>query len=90
MTDCVSILNDVITLHSFKKDQHTLENVKVGLANNADNIPNTQLGSYTAYLSIYTILSNYRYRSVNTNSISDTVRYLSLIFTFCIFGNMAL
>jgi hypothetical protein len=53
-------------------------------------VTETKAGSYETYLSIFSILKRYKYKSSQSVSISETIRFLHLVMTFYIFGNLAL
>ena len=64
--------------------------IKNDLLFNNPIVTETQIGSYTYYLSIYDIIKKYKYKSQSSISISETIRFLHVIITIYIFGNLAI
>lgn len=89
MMDCLVMLNDWQLLRFIRREQPALEKVKEELRTNSTNISNTAVGKYSVYLSIFEIVKHCKFRARSQTSISQTIRYLSLIITFYTFGNLA-
>jgi hypothetical protein len=68
--DLLVLLNDVQILEFINKEAEVLTKIKKELSNNSPNIPNTALGSYTNYLSLYDLVKCYKFKAESMTSIN--------------------
>jgi hypothetical protein len=90
MMDFLGILNDATMMKLLSKDEEALEKAKADLNSGAEVRSETKIGHYSIYLSLYEIIEKYKYQSMPSASISETVRFLHGLFSFYIFGDLAI